>query len=437
MLRRGRLYVATLAAIIVSAAYAGEVPAPTALIHAGHLLDRPGSQPRSSATVLVRDGRIAEVRDGFVDPQDFPGAHVIDMRAYFVLPGLIDSHVHFNGTESGKGALLERLSKDTAFFAYQAATLARLTLDAGFTTVRVLGNPAGVTLSLRDAIAAGALPGPRILDAGNSIAATGGSGDVTLGVHSALAGHMDQDNLCDGTESCRRAVRLQVRRGVDLIKLKITGGVNSRVATGLGRQMFIDEARAVVETAHLYGKKVAVHAHGADGINLALECGADSIEHGTLLDDQGIELMLRSGAFLVPTLSTATTYVERLANNPGTYTQEVREKMEWRASVTGQALRQAYARGVRIAFGTDAGVSPHGRNAEEFVLMVKYGMTPGDAIKAATLNAAELLGIADEVGSLEPGKRADLVAVRGNPLEDIAVLQHVPFVMKGGLIWKQ
>jgi imidazolonepropionase-like amidohydrolase len=229
-------------------------------------------------------------------------------------------------------------------------------------------------------------------------------------------------------------VRAQIARGVDVVKIATTGGVNSRIGTGLGAQMFADEARALIQTAHLYGKKVAVHAHGADGIALALKAGADSIEHGTLLDEAGIRLFLRTGAYYVPTLSTVNGYNERLAANPKAYAPEVKAKIEWRITITGKALRKAVPRGVKIAFGTDAGVSKHGRNAQEFRLMVKHGMTPAAAIKAATVNAADLLGLAGEVGTLEPGKRADLIAVSGDPLRDVTILERVQLVMKGGAV---
>ena len=247
-------------------------------------------------------------------------------------------------------------------------------------------------------------------------------------LHNAL----DSGNTCDSVEGCRRAVRRQIAQGADVIKLLITGGVNSRIGAGLGAQMFEDEARAVVETAHMYDRKVAVHAHGADGINLALRLGVDSIEHGTLLDAEGIRLFRDSGAWYVPTLSTVNGYRERLAANPDAYTGEVLEKIQWRIGITGKSLEQAVPAGVKIAFGTDAGVSLHGRNADEFELMVRHGMTPAQAIAAATANAAELLGVGDTVGSLEPGKQADLIAVRGNPLEDVTVLKQVALVMKGG-----
>jgi imidazolonepropionase-like amidohydrolase len=261
--------------------------------------------------------------------------------------------------------------------------------------------------------------------------------DPTLGFREELhdvLGH--SHNTCDGADDCRKAVRRQISRGVDVIKIATTGGVNSRIGLGLGAQMMEDEAKAIVETAHLYGKKVAVHAHGADGINVALRAGADSIEHGTLIDDESLKLFRASGAFYVPTLSTINGYLERIAANPNAYAPEVRKKIDWRIGITGEALRKAVPAGVKIAFGTDAGVSKHGRNADEFELMVKHGMTPAAAIHAATVNAAALLQLSDQIGSIEPGKSADIVAVGGDPLADITTLKRVSFVMKNGTVHK-
>jgi imidazolonepropionase-like amidohydrolase len=429
---------ATIAAtlLLATAATAQTATDSIVLVQAGRLLDRPGHAPRGASTVLIRNGKVEAVRDGFVGVAEYPGAKLIDLRQQFVLPGLIDSHVHLDSDKAGQEGLLESLTNGYPYFAYEAAVNARKTLEAGFTTVRNLGNAGGVTLALRDAIAAGKVPGPRILDAGEGISATSGHGDSTLGLNPEIAEHVNEDNLCDGAEACRRAVREQVRRGVDLIKIMTTGGVNSRIGAGLGKQMFDDEAKALIETAHLYGKKVAVHAHGADGINLALKYGADSIEHGTLMDEEGIKLFLKTGAYYVPTLSTVNGYLERIAKDPNAYPPDVRAKIDWRISITGQALQKAFPRGVKIAFGTDAGVSKHGRNADEFELMVKYGMPPAEAIKAATINAADLLGVTAEAGSLEAGKRADLIAVQGDPMSDVTLLKKVSFVMKGGEIYK-
>ncbi|AYG94402.1 amidohydrolase family protein [Brevundimonas naejangsanensis] len=406
------------------------------LIQAGRLLDRPGRTPRGPSTLVVRDGKVVEIRDGFVDASAFPGAVVVDQRDRFVLPGLIDSHVHLVSDVAGQAGFLAEITDNLPVHAYSAAMNARKTLMAGFTTVRNLGDSGGVTLALRNETAAHRLPGPRILDAASSISTTSGHMDGRLGFNDDFREHIAHDNVCNGAESCREAVRLQVGRGADVIKIATTGGVNSRIGAGLGAQMFEDEAKALIDTAHLYGKKVAVHAHGADGINLALRMGADSIEHGTIFDDETLQLLRRTRAYYVPTLSTINGYRERLAADPNAYPPEVLPKILWRIEITGQSLQRAVPAGVRIAFGTDAGVSKHGRNADEFELMVQNGMTPATAIEAATVNAADLLGLSAEIGTLEPGKRADVIAVAGDPLSDVTTLKTVAFVMRDGRIYK-
>ena len=431
------------ALLALTAAAAGAQPAPATpqpgpvtLIQAGRLLDRPGQAPRGPSTIVVRDGRIVEIRDGFVDASAFPGATVIDQRDRFVLPGLIDSHVHLVSDLGGQAGFLSGVTENLPTHAYRAAENAEKTLMAGFTTVRNLGDGGGVTLALRDATAAHRLPGPRIIDAAESISTTSGHMDGRLGFNDDFRDDIPHDNVCNGVESCREAVRIQIGRGANVIKIATTGGVNSRIGAGLGAQMFEDEARALIETAHLYGLKVAVHAHGADGINMALRLGADSIEHGTIFDDETIGLFRRSGAYYVPTLSTVNGYIERLAADPNAYPPEVLPKIRWRISITGQSLERAVPAGVRIAFGTDAGVSKHGRNADEFALMVQHGMTPMSAIQAATVNAADLLGLSAEIGTLEAGKRADIVAVDGDPLTDVSVLTSMDFVMRDGRVYR-
>lgn len=403
-------------------------------IHAGALLDRPGQAPRGASTIAVKGDRIVGVYDGHVTP--LGDAPVIDLKDKTVLPGLIDSHVHLGSDRAGQEGLLAGFTESKELGAYEALWNARKTLMAGFTTVRNLGDD-GATLALREAIARGWADGPRIIDAGRSISTTSGHMDRRLGVVEDLHPVMNIENLCDGPEECRKAVRNQVARGADVIKIATTGGVNSRIGAGLGKQMFDDEAKAIVETARLYGKKVAVHAHGADGITLALKMGADSVEHGTLMDDEAIALFRKSGAYYVPTLSTVNGYLERIAKDPNAYPPAVRAKIDWRISITGKALEKAVPAGVRIAFGTDAGVSKHGRNADEFELLVKHGMTPMQAIVAATTNAADLLGLAKEVGSIEPGKSADIIAVSGDPLKDVRVLKSVGFVMRAGVVHRQ
>lgn len=409
---------------------------PVTLVQAGRLLDRPGQAPRGPSTVVVQDGRIVEIRDGFVDAAAFPGATVIDQRERFVMPGLIDSHVHLVSDLGGQAGFLSGVTENLPAHAFRAAENAEKTLMAGFTTVRNLGDEGGVTLALADETAAHRLPGPRIIDSGNSISTTSGHMDGRLGFNDDFRETIPHDNVCNGVESCREAVRLQVGRGVRVIKIATTGGVNSRIGAGLGAQMFEDEARALIETAHLYGLKVAVHAHGADGVNMALRLGADSIEHGTIFDDETLRLFRQSGAYYVPTLSTVNGYLERLAADPNAYPPEVMPKIQWRISITGQSLRRAVPAGVRIAFGTDAGVSKHGRNADEFALMVANGMTPMTAIEAATVNAADLLGLSAEIGTLEPGKRADIIAVDGDPLTDVSVLTSMDFVMRDGRVYR-
>ena len=404
------------------------------VIHAGQLLDKPGQAPRGASTIVIRNGKVAEVLNGH---QSGPaGAMLIDLKDRFVLPGLIDSHVHLDSDAGGNAALIERVTDSPARAAFRAAVNAKKTLMAGFTTVRNLGDGTGATLALRDAIAAGEQPGPRIIDAGLPISTTSGHMDGTLSLSEDLHSAVTQENLCDGVESCRQAVRKQIRRGVDVIKIATTGGVNSRIGAGLGRQLFDDEVKALVDTAHLYGKKMAVHAHGNDGVIAALAAGADSIEHGTMLDDASIRLFKSSGAYYVPTLSTVNGYIERLAANPNAYPPDVLAKVKWRIEITGQSLAKAFPAGVKIAFGTDAGVSKHGKNADEFELMVKHGMPASAAIQAATINAATLLGVEKEVGSLESGKAADIIAVAGDPTADVTVLKSVKFVMKNGQIFK-
>ena len=422
------------AALFASAPAAAQSGGPVTVIQAGRLLDKPGQAPRGPSTIVVQDGRIVNILPGKVDGP--AGAKIIDLSDKFVLPGLIDSHVHLASDAGGNAALLEDLTDSQSTVAYRTLGNAKKTLLAGFTTVRNLGDSTGATLALRDFAASGEFLAPRIVDAGRSISTTSGHMDATLSLAEDLHSAINQENLCDGIESCRHAIRMQIRRGVDVIKIATTGGVNSRIGAGLGRQIFDDEVKALVDTAHLYKKKVAVHAHGEDGINAALAAGADSIEHGTMLDDESIKLFKKAGAYYVPTLSTVNGYIERLKADPNAYPPDVLAKVKWRIGVTGKSLEKAYPARVKIAFGTDAGVSKHGRNADEFELLVKHGMSPMAAIQAATVNAADLLGVSQDVGTLEPGKAADIIAVSGDPLSDVTVLKSVRFVMKGGQIAK-
>ena len=416
---------ATLIGTLVPASMAASAPI---YIQAGRLLAVPGSPMRGASTIVVEGERIVEVRAGHLTPPE--GATSIDLRGQTVLPGLIDSHVHLASDRGGEAGLLAFVREEPRLNALEAQMNGMKTLRAGFTTVRNLGD-SGSTLALREAIKRGWVQGPRIIDAAESISTTGGHMDGRGALNDDLVAHLPSpENLCDGVDACRKVVRRQIDRGADVIKFATTGGVNS--GTGLATRMFENEARALVETAHAYGRKVAVHAHGADGIKLALRAGADSIEHGTVMDDEILRTMKKQGTYYVPTLSTVNGYLERLAANPNAYAPDVKKQIDWRIGITGQSLAKAYPAGVKIAFGTDAGVSKHGRNADEFELMVKWGMPPGEAIRAATVNAADLLGLASEIGTIEPGKSADMIAVVGDPLADVRVLKSVGFVMARG-----
>lgn len=426
------------AAAIAALAVAVALPsaAETVIIHAGKVLDVPGNAPRGATTITVTDSKIVSLENGFKAAGR--NVRVIDLKDSYVLPGLIDAHVHLTSDSGGIAGQLEEITLSPAAQAFDAWENGMKTLRAGFTTVRNLGDGDGAVLALRDAINDGQIQGPRILDAGNSISVSSGHMDGSLGYRDELRPYFKAaGNTCDGAEDCRRAVRLQVSRGADVIKLATTGGVNSRIGAGLGKQMFEDEAVAIVETAKLFGKKVSAHAHGGDGIRLALEAGVDSIEHGTILDPETIEAFVASGAYYVPTLSTVNGYIERLEANPDAYEPDVRAKIEWRIGITGKSLEILYPKGVPIAFGTDAGVSKHGRNGDEFELMVRFGMPPMEAIKAATVNAADLLGITETAGTLEPGKSADIIAVKGDPVADVKLLKSVSFVMARGEVVKE
>jgi imidazolonepropionase-like amidohydrolase len=422
----------TLLAAAIAACTSTAALAAQTYIHAGRLIAVPGQPVRGPSTIVVDNGRIVSVTDGLTRLE--PGVAFIDLSGKTVLPGLIDSHVHLASDRGGEAQLLADVREEPQMHALEAQMNGMKTLRAGFTTVRNLGDD-GATLALREAVKRGWVQGPRIVDAASAISTTGGHMDGRGALNDDLVSQMrSPENLCDSVESCRRVVRRQIDRGADVIKFATTGGVNS--GTGLATRMFADEAKALVDTAHAYGRKVAVHAHGADGIKLALRAGADSIEHGTVMDDEILRLFKQTGAYYVPTLSTVNGYLERLAKDPNAYTPDVRKQIDWRIGITGQSLRKAVPAGVKIAFGTDAGVSKHGRNADEFELMVKYGMTPVEAIKAATVNAADLLGLSSEVGTIEPGKSADLIAVTGDPLQDVTVLKRVEFVMARGEVVK-
>lgn len=403
-------------------------------VQAGTLLAEPGKPPRGNSTIIVRDGKIVEIRDGFVAPEG--GATLVDLRSAFVLPGLIDMHVHLFNEGDPMKSRLEALSRDDGDALIIAEENARKTIEAGFTTVRDLGSDPRLIRALRDGIDRGAVTGPSIVNAGRMISVTGGHGDGTNGTAAefaeAIAAH--QINTCDGPDDCRRAVRAQIGLGALVIKFAATGGVLSNVAGGLGKQMTLDEMKAIVETAHSFGRRVAVHAHAGEGVRAAIEAGADTIDHGTFLDDATIAAMKAKGVWLVPTMLAPQA---ALANaRAGLLPAATRPKAEAAAAAAVASHRKAFAAGVKVAFGTDTGVSKHGENAREFALMVGAGLTPSQAIAAATVGAADALDRKDQIGSIEPGKWADLIAVAGDPLADVTRLEKVDFVMRHGIVHK-
>jgi imidazolonepropionase-like amidohydrolase len=408
--------------------------AKTKVIHAGILLADPDIQPKSGQSILIEGERIEAVSDGFIDPP--AGSEVIDLRKKFVLPGLIDCHVHLT-SQLDREYRLRRVEDSDPKVGFNAAHHAAVTLAAGFTTVRDVGasgNP-DIIFALRAAIAEWKVAGPRVLCVGAILSPTGGHGQTYGYRHDVCACVESTSAVCDGVVECRRAVRRQVSHGADAIKFVATGGVLSNIRAGLDQQFTDDEIRSIIETAHRLGRRVAAHAHGAAGINAALEAGVDSIEHGSFLDDRSLDLFIAKGAFHVPTIIAGVTVLE-MAQRDGMLTAAQIEK----AMIVGVKIKEALARshkaGVTIAFGTDMGVGPHGQNAREFGLLVEAGMRSRESIKAATVNAAKLLDLADEIGTIAPGKSADVIAVASSPLDDVSVLERVDFVMTRGDVYR-
>ncbi len=403
---------------------------PHTLIHAGELLAVPGQPTVKEQTVIIVDGTIEDIQDGFLEGDG--DDTIIDLSGHFVMPGMIDSHVHLRA-EWNPNVRLEGVTRESGDIAYDAAVNARKTLMAGFTAVQDVGGPPEI-FALRRAINAGKLPGPHIKASGNAVSVTGGHGDAH-GYREDILDMFHSPTICDGVSDCRRAVRKAVKRGADVIKITATGGVLSNTNAGTGQQFFDDELKAIVETAKKMGRKVTAHAHGKDGIEAALKAGVSSIEHGTYLDARTVQLFKKNDAVLVPTVLAGMTVVDWAENynflppNSAKKALEVGPQMQ-------DMLRTAWENGVTVAFGTDTGVSPHGENAREFEYMIKAGMSEMDAIKAATVVAAKHIGMSGKIGTLEAGKNADIIAVDGNPLDDISELLDVNFVMKGGKVFK-
>jgi imidazolonepropionase-like amidohydrolase len=424
-------------AIIVVAALAfgaGPSLAGDVVIHAGRMIDGVSKTVQTDVSILIHDDRIAEVKPGFVAPA---GAEVIDLSHATVLPGLIDCHVHITAQFDGGNPVAEAVTRTDFDDAYRSVGNARATLMAGFTSVRDVGANPYVVIAMKKAIQNGEIDGPRMFVAGPPLGPTGGHSDPANGFDPMLSHEGWTDWLVDSPDDARRIVRKLHRMGADLIKIMPSGGVLSVADDPNLQLMSDDEIRAVVTTAHSLHMKVAAHAHGKEAIDHAVELGVDSIEHGSFADQQSYALMKKHGTYLVPTMLVAQTVVDVAEHHP----EQLNPSSAAKALAVGPRIKAnfaaAYHAGVKIAFGTDQGLAPHGTNAREFALMVGDGMAPMDAIIAATGNAADLIGDSKDIGSIRPGRYADIVAVSGDPLADVTVLEHVDFVMKGGKVYKR
>lgn len=428
---KNRVFIIVSAIILISTAT--NSLAGTTLIHAGELLAVPGQPPTLNQTIVIQDGQIREVRKGFANASDFDGnVEVIDLSNQFVLPGLMDMHVHLQ-FELGPDNDRDTLKMSDQLMQMRSIYFAMNTLLAGFTTVRDVGSSSQEMYAMRDAINNGWIDGPRIIAAGG-VGITGGHADIS-GVSPILMEFFTSENICDGPYDCRRAARNVIKYGADLIKITSTGGVMTDRATGTGQQMEMDELREIVLAAARMGRKVASHAHHEDGIVAALEAGVASIEHGTYTGPRAIRLFRETGAYLVPTLLAGKT-VATLALEVDYMTDVVKKKAIRVGNDMAGNFEKAHKAGVNIAFGTDSGISRHGTNAEEAVLMVKAGMSEMDVIVTATINAADLIDMSDSIGTIEAGKFADIIAVDRSPLDNIDELLDVDFVMKSGKVYK-
>ena len=428
-------YSLTTIALIVSATLSQSALAATTVIHAGELLVTAGKAPLKKQTLVITDGKITELKSGFVDVNSFGGdAKLIDLSSSFVMSGLMDMHVHLQG-ELGPNNDSEMINLSDADTLMKSAYFANKTLMAGFTTVRDLGSSAEQIFALRDGVKRGWINGPTIIAAGSSVAVTGGHGDVD-GMAPDLMELHTAKTICDGPYDCRRATRHAIKFGADVIKITSTGGVLSDTDTGTGQQMADDELKEVVETAHSLGRKVASHAHAAAGINAALRAGVDSIEHGSYADKESIKLFKKGGAYLVPTLMAGDTVVN-MAKTTDFMSPAIRAKAIRVGGDMIENFKRSYKAGVKIAYGTDSGVSKHGYNAREAQLMFEAGMSAQDILVSATINGADLIGQSKTLGTLEVGKVADIIAMHASPLNNIDELLDVDFVMKTGKVVKQ
>jgi len=410
-----------------------QVTAQRTLIHCGKLIDTKDGKVINNVTIIVQGNAIVDVVNGFTTAA--ANDKVIDLKNKTVMPGLMDMHVHLE-QETKRGAVADKFIQNPSDVAFQSTVYARVTLMAGFTMVRDLGG-SGVNLSLRNSINKGIVVGPRIFSAGKSIATTGGHADPTNGYRKDLMGDPGPaEGVINGPEDAYHAVRQRYKDGSDCIKITATGGVLSQAKDGSSPQFTIEEVKAIVTAAKDYGFIVAAHAHGAEGIKRAIKGGVTSIEHGTYLDDEGIALAKEYGIWLVPTITAGKSTADS-AKIPGYYTDIVTPKALAVGPHIQNTFAKAYKAGVKIAFGTDAGVFAHGKNWMEFVYMTEAGMPPMEAIQSATKNAATMLNMWDKLGSIEKGKIADIIAVDGDPLTDIQVMGKVVFVMKDGKVYKK
>jgi imidazolonepropionase-like amidohydrolase len=425
---------AVAALAVTDLAFAADGAASTPVVlHCGHLIDTAAGKLLGETTIVIDGERIKDVRSGNAD---VTGAQSIDLKNATCLPGLIDSHVHLT-MQTSPNRYSEQFRWNAADYAIRSTVYARRTLEAGFTTVRNVADNDYDSVALRNAINAGLVPGPRIFTAGTAIGSTGGHADPTDGYRSDLAGDPQaKDGVINGPDDAWKAVRQHYKNNADLIKIIPSGGVLDESASVDNAQLTVDEIKSIVAAAHDYGFTVAAHAHGAEAIRRAVVGGVDSIEHGTFLNDEDIKLMKEHGTWLVPTI-IAGKYVQEMAEKPGYYPPQIAEKAKVVGPLIQATAGRAYKAGVKIAFGTDAAVYPHGMNAKEFVYMVEAGMPPMFVIQAATTHAAQLLKRDKDLGNVAPGKFADVIAVAGNPLDDVARLQKVDFVMKAGTVYKR